>query len=156
MVGVPSAHSWRQGRVQGAEPEPASRGSWRPVCRAGDHKHCCQGPGAGGAAEGGGLIVGAGGLPDLQRCGVPPVRADRRALWLSFNQLNLGHLHTMTGAFEAAGKQRSPGCCTLHACSIFSSEVLCCWFYSGHCWVFSGHVGSVCLAWRFPALYVFT
>lgn len=30
------------------------------------------------------IIIEVGGLPDLQRCGVPPVQADRRALWLSF------------------------------------------------------------------------
>lgn len=38
----------------------------------------------GGRVRGAHVITGAGGLPDLQRCGVPPVQADRRALWLRF------------------------------------------------------------------------
>jgi hypothetical protein len=40
--------------------------------------------GGGGQYREGPVIRGVGGVPDLQRSGVPPVRADRLALWLSF------------------------------------------------------------------------
>lgn len=84
MVGVPSAHSWKQRRVQGPELEPASRGSRRLRKELETTNTAVRAPRLGGVGRGGAVVIEAGGLPDLQCCGVPPVQADRRALWLSF------------------------------------------------------------------------
>jgi hypothetical protein len=80
-----------EGAGHGAE--PASRGSLRP-CNKLQIIATAVRPGGGtpppppatmrkGAGEGP-VLPGVGGLPDLRCCGVPPVQADRRALWLSF------------------------------------------------------------------------
>lgn len=103
--------------MQGAELEPASGGSWGPGDGAW-HQTPLPGLRGPGLAGGGGPARGwrPARLPAL---GVPPVQADRRLLWLPSNQLNLGHLDTMAGAWRLL-RSRGPW-------GIFASGTLLRW-----------------------------
>lgn len=67
--------------MQGAGLEPASRGSGGP-CEELEVTNMLSGHRGRGHGQGGAGIMGIGGVPDPRCCGVPPVQADRRALWL--------------------------------------------------------------------------